>query len=353
MCGYEMNLGAMSMPMNPTGTFALTASVALTAQQIMGTVMNKIATQMSDISKKQTEQTTRSNVKNTYVSILVMEQTVGLLDSSLANMQRLSNITNEGVKAGAVEQIDADKLAVQVASLRNSINSTQRSLTLLYNSLILQLGADVDAQLNLTSSLDDILSVEKAVQLTNHALNLDNNYSYQLLEQNEKLTKDQLTLAWLAFTPTLSAYYQYNYKTYFGRDEAFNMTPPNMIGASISWPLFQSGTRMAGIRKAKISYQENLNSKQQAEDGLKVQYRQMCSNLISALESYQIQRENLDVTQRVFSNTSEKYRYGRASSLEVTNASTDIISAQNSYIQAVMTVISSQIALEDLLCEEE
>ena len=57
----------------------------------------------------------------------------------------------------------------------------------------------------------------------------------------------------------------------------------------------------------------------------------------------------MELTQRVFNNVAEKYRYGRASSLEVTTASTEIITAQSNYIQAVMNVVSAQLALEDLL----
>ena len=156
-------------------------------------------------------------------------------------------------------------------------------------------------------------------------------------------------MAWMDFTPTLSAYYQYSAKTYFGKDEGFNMTPPNMVGASISIPLFTTGTRYAKVRAAKIDYQEALNSKQQAEDGLHVQYNQLCYDVINALETYLIQKDNLDVTKRVFNNTAEKYRYGHASNLEVTNASTDIITAQSNYIQAVMSVVNAEVALENLL----
>ena len=94
---------------------------------------------------------------------------------------------------------------------------------------------------------------------------------------------------------------------------------------------------------------KELNSKQQAEDGLRVQYNQLCFDLVNALETYQIQKANLDVTRRVFANITEKYNYGRASNLEVTNASTDIITAQSNYIQAVMSVVSAQVALENLL----
>ena len=384
MCGYEMNLGSRGtssmmpdsvtiggvtmpigfiynssdddnssggIPMNPSGTLGITASVALTGAQIVSAMLSKVAIDMADITRRQTEQTTRANVKSVYTSILVMEQTVSLLDSSLANMQQLLETTEASVRAGAAEQIQADKLSVQVASMRNSINSTRRSLTMLYNSLLLQLGADVESKLELSTTIDEVVDVEQAAKLTLGGFDIEKNYNYQLLEQSEKLSERQLTLAWMDFTPTLSAYYQYSYKTYFGKDAGFNMTPPNMIGASVSVPLFQSGTRMAKIKGAKIDYQETKNSRRQAEDGLRVQYNQLCYDLVSAIESYQIQRDNLDVTRRVFTNVAEKYKYGHASNLEVTNASTDIISAQSNYIQAFMSVVSAQVALENLLGE--
>ena len=382
MCGYEMNLGgrssmgsmmpdsitiggvtmpisfpssggsdnaSTSIPMNPSGTFSITASIALTGAQIVGTLLNDIAIDMANVTHRQSEQTTRANVKTAYTSILIMEQTVRLLDTSLQNMQQLLATTEASVRAGATEQVNADKLKVQVASMKNSINSTQRSLNMLYNSLILLLGADVDTKLQLTTPIEQVLDVDYAARLTMGDFHIEDNFNYQLLQQSEKLAHKQLTLAWMDFTPTLSAYYQYSDKTYFGKDAGFNMTPPNMIGASVSLPLFQSGTRMAKIKGAKIDYQKNLNSKLQAEDGLRVQYNQLCYDLVSAIESYNIQRENLDVTRRVFRNVSEKYTYGHASNLEVTNASTDILTAQSNYIEAVMSVVQAQVALENLL----
>lgn len=382
MCGYEMNLGgrssmgsmmpdsitiggvtmpisfpssggsgstSTSIPMNPSGTFSITASIALTGAQLVGTLLNRIAIDMANVTHRQSEQTTRANVKTAYTSILIMEQTVRLLDTSLQNMQQLLETTEASVRAGASEQVNADKLKVQVATMKSSINSTERSLNMLYNSLILLLGADVNSKLQLTTPIEQVLDVDYAAQLTMGGFHIEDNYNYQLLQQSERLARKQLTLAWMDFTPTISAYYQYSDKTYFGKDAGFNMTPPNMIGASVSLPLFQSGTRVAKIKGAKIDYQKNLNSKLQAEDGLKVQYNQLCYDLVSAIESYNIQRENLDVTRRVFRNVSEKYTYGRASNLEVTNASTDILNAQSNYIQAVMSVVKAQVALENLL----
>ena len=383
MCGYTMNfggggsmmsmmpdsvtIGGVTMPisfpssgssntssgggiaMNPSGTFSLTAVVALSGAQVVGTMMQKLALEMTDLTRQQTEQQTRSQVKNVYVSILVMEQTVGLLDSSLANLESLAATSQAAVNVGAAEQVDADKLQVQVASMKSSINSTKRSLQMLRNSLLLQLGADVNSTVELTTPIDDILSIEGAASILNTPFHIEKNYNYQLLAKNEELATRQVNLAWMDFLPTVSAYYQYSAKTYFGKDEGFNMTPPNMIGASISMPLLSSGTRYASIKSAKIAQQETANSRRQAEDGLRVQFNQLQYDLVTALENYDIQSRNLDVTRRVFDNVTEKYKFGRASSLEVTTASTDIISAQSNYIQAVMSVISAQVALEDML----
>lgn len=353
MLGYEMHMGmggtSISIPLNPSGSFSVTAAIAVTGSQIVGTMLQNLALEMSDITRQQTEQTTRSQVKNVYVSILIMEETVGLLDSSLANLERLAATSQEAVNVGAAEQVDADKLQVQVATLRSSINATNRSLQLLRNSMLLQLGADVDASFELTTPVEQILNVDGALAFLNESFEIEKNYNYQLLEKSEEIAKKNVNMAWMDFLPTLSAYYQYSSKTYFGKEEGMNMTPPNMVGISVSWPILTSGTRYASIKSARIALKENQNSRKQAEDGLRVQYNQLRYDLVNALETYDIQHRNLEVTQRVFANVSEKYKYGRASSLEVTTSSNDIIAAQSNYIQAVMNVISAQTALENLL----
>ncbi|MBR6441709.1 MAG: TolC family protein, partial [Bacteroidales bacterium] len=172
-----MNIAGMSIPMNPYDTFGLTASVALTAQQVVGTMLSRVSKDMSDISYRQSLQQTHASVKNVYVSILVMEDVVGLLDSSLANMERLEKSTLESVRVGAAEQVAVDKLSVQVASMRNSIQSNRRSLQMLYNSLILQLGAPVDTKIELTTRLEEMMDMERLQQLLREDFRIEENYN--------------------------------------------------------------------------------------------------------------------------------------------------------------------------------
>ncbi|MCQ2349138.1 MAG: TolC family protein [Paludibacteraceae bacterium] len=349
MCGYKLNMGGFEIPMNPSGTINITASIALSGAQIVGALIQNIAVEMSDITAKQTEQNTLSNVTYSYMSILAMEQTVDLLKKNLGNMNELQNFTNEAVRVGVSERTEADKLAVQVASMRSSINQTERMLEVLYNSFALQLGAGISVRYEPSQTIEELLNAEEVLKLLKTDLSLDKNYTYQLLEQNTKLSKNQVTLAAMDYLPTVSAFYQYSAKTYFGKDQGMNMTPPNAVGVSATVPLWSSGRRAASVHEKKLAYQEALNNQEDMRDNLLIQDKQLKFNLSSSYENFLIQKDNMDVSLRVFQNISEKFAHGYSSSLEVTTASTELIAAQNNYINALLEVVNAQLELRKLL----
>ncbi|MBR5984568.1 MAG: TolC family protein [Bacteroidales bacterium] len=348
-CGYEMNFGMMSMSMPATGTLGITASMALSGQQIIGVQLAEMSKDLSDLTKKQSEDEIRYLVAKVYMSILVMQNTTELLERSLENLESLQQTTQNAVDVGAAEQTDADKLMVQVLSLRTSINSTNRSLEMLENSLRLQLGCGVNTKLTLTQTVDDILKPEAILALQNESFNIENNYDYQLLQKNSELLKKQIDLKIMGYVPTLSAYYQYSGRTYFGQKEGFNMTPPNLIGLTLNIPIWSSGKTWSDVKQAKITYNEFQNTIENTRDALLVQERQLRYNVTSNYETYEAQKLNLEVTERVFTNVSNKFEHGMASSLELTTASSDIISAQSSYISAVLNLVNAQIEFEQLL----
>ncbi|MBQ2351054.1 MAG: TolC family protein, partial [Bacteroidales bacterium] len=322
-CGYEMNLGPMSMSMPATGTLGITASVALTGQQIIGIQMAEMSKTLADITTQQSEDEIRYQVAKIYMSILVMQNTTELLERSLENLESLQETTQNAVDVGAAEQTDADKLMVQVLSLRTSISSTNRSLEMLENSMRLQLGCGVNTKLTLTQTVDDILKPEAILALQNETFNVENNYNYQLLQENSKLLKKQIDLKIMGYVPTLSAYYQYSGRTYFGKKEGFNMTPPNLIGLTLNVPIWSSGKTWSDVKQAKITYEEFQNTIENTRDALLVQERQLRYNVASNYETYEAQKLNLEVTERVFTNVSNKFEHGMASSLELTTASSD------------------------------
>lgn len=349
MCGYEMKMAGMPIPMNPTGTLGIQASMTISGQQIVGSLISDLAKDMQDVAKAKTIQVIEANVTNVYVNILATQETVELLRKNMVNLETLYKMTENAVKVGTAEQIDADQLSVQVASMESAINTTDRTIEVLKSSLQLLLGVDASTEIILSNKLDDILNADEAMKLLSSELVLEDNYDYLLSKQQADLAKKQVTMKAMEYVPSITGFYQYSTKTYFGEAEGMNMTPPNTVGVTLSVPIWSSGVRAAGVTEKKLAYQAAQNTLSDTEDQLRVSDRQYRYDLVTAYDNYQIQKRNIEVTQRVFDNMAKKFEYGYASSLDVTNTSTNLISAQQNYIQALTSMVNAHINLKNLL----
>jgi len=349
MFNYEINMKGMTIPMNNYGTMSVTASIALNGQMVVGALLNNIAIDMQRINREEQEVTLVVNIENMYLTILAMEKTLALLDSSEANMKVLYQMTKSAVEVGAAEQTDADQIDVQVASLESSIKTTQRSIEVIYNSLAYAMGVGSDVRIVLIDRLDDVLNVESAIALLHEDFDIHNNNVYKLAEKNLEIAEKNVVMAGMAYVPTLSAFYQYSAKTYFGQDEGMNMTPPNAFGVTLAVPLWSSGKRAAAVHEKRIAKVQAENSLEDSKDAIELAYRQAKYNLINAYENYAIQKKNIDVTDRVMKSTGNKYQYGMVSSLDLTTANTNLLNANSNYIQAIVTLLNAQQALKNLL----
>lgn len=360
MMGYEMEMRTGKNPitgeemvtkiaMPDNGTLGITASIGINGQAIVGALLNNIAIDMQRLNLEQSEDNLRANVKSSYASVLVLEDVVKLLDSSLKNIEELAVMTQRSVEVGAAEQTQADQILVRVNTLKNNINANKRSTQLAINALKVLLNVPVETELTLTTPLGDLLSPEAVLALLGREFNIANNLSYQTLAKNVELAKTNVHMAGWAYGPTVGVGYQYSKKDYFGGKAGFNMTPPNALSVQVSMPLWSSGKRAAGVVEKKIALEEARNTFAETTDNLGIQNEQLRYNLQNAYETFTNEQENMSVTQRVFDNTSLKFQQGVASNLELVNASNDLITAQSTYVQAVLNLVNAEVELEKFL----
>lgn len=347
MCGYTMELGMGPMKTNiampPYGNFGLQTAVTINGQTVLAVLLQQTAKDMQDINFEQTQHNLRINVMQSYLAVLVTESIVALLDSSLSNLQALADMTQRSVEVGVSEQTAADQILVRVSAIKNSLNANKRSVQVAYNALRLMLDIDSDTELHLTQSLEELLSAEAALTMLSKDFDINRNFSYRLQLKNTELAKRQLILSTMEYSPTLSAYYQYSARKYFSNESTMNMQAPNTVGLTLSLPLFTSFKSGASITEKKLAYERALNTLDYTQDALGVQDKQLRFNLANSYETYINEVKNIEVTKRVFNSTSNKYQYGVASSLELTNASNDLIAAQNTYVQAVLSLVNAQV----------
>ncbi|MBQ0006663.1 MAG: TolC family protein [Alistipes sp.] len=326
-----------------------TASLAISAAQIISTQISNLSKSISDITLRQTEQEVVEQVKTLYFSALVAQETIELLQQNLESLNKLYKFSAKAVEVGTAEKLDADQILVQVATMENSISSSQRSLEVIYNSLRLALCLDSDREIELIQTLDDVLDIEKAMFLLNDDFLLDNNFSWQLMQKSVEISKKQYVMAGWNYAPTLSGFYQYSGKKYLSDAMRLDMTPPHTLGLTLTIPIFSSGANNAKRRSARMAYETQLNNLSDTELSLRLLHRQCKYNLTSAFERYQTQKKSVDVSQGVFDNITKKYQYGMSSALDVTNASTSLINAQTNYVTVALDFVNAQIELEKLL----
>ena len=330
-------------------TFSLTAAVGINGQAIVGALLNNVAIDMQKLNLQQSEDNLRANIKTSYASVLVLQNVVTLLESSLANIEQMAEMTQRSVDVGAAEQTTADLIKVRVNTLKNNINANLRSTQLALNALKVLLDVPAETELVLTSTLEDFLSAEAVLTLLGNDFILENNLNYQLLEKNVELAKKNVHMAGWAYGPTVSAAVQASHYV-DSKDGGFSMMrSPYTVAFSVSMPLWSSGKRAAGVVEKKIALEEARNTFAETANNLGIQNEQLRYNLQNGYETYMNEKDNMDVTQRIFESTTKKFNQGVASNLELVNASNDLITAQSTYVQAVLSLVNAQVELEKFL----
>ena len=350
--GYSATLSMMGADVNinmpNVGAFGVTATIGINGQGIVGVLLNNVAIKMKKIALEKSENELRSSVMSAYVSVLALQSITGLLDSSLVNIQDLEQMTQNAVNVGAAEQTSADQIRVRVNTLKNNINAQKRNVELATNSLKVLLDVPVETELVLTENMDEVLSPERVLDLLSQNFAIENNLNYQLLQQQVELAKRNVHMAGWAYGPTVALAYNYQNQKYYG-EGGMRMTPPNVVQVTVKMPLWSSGKRAAAVVEKKIALEEAKNTLSETTDNLEIQYRQLCFDLTNAYETYLNEKDNIEVTQRVFNSATEKFKWGASSNLELTNASNDLINAQSTYVQAMLSLINAQSELEEFL----
>lgn len=344
----KSNLMGQDLPNPSYFDFGVSATATVSGSQIVGVKVAKLAKELSMIATGKTDQAIVSSIEKSYVNILALEKTKELLSMNLENLSNLHKMTLNAVKAGAAEQNDADQIAVQVSSMNSALNQTSRGIEVLYNSIRLMTGADPDVEIALTQRLEDVVNPESILALMGEDLDMNRNFDYMIQRKSLEISEKQLTLSKMAYVPNFSLFYSYSNKA-FPSEECMNMVPPHTIGFKLNVPIWSSGSRWADVRSAKMDYAKSLNDMEDKEQQLGIQARQLRYNLTSAYENYQIQSDNIGVMQRVFKSNSEKFKYGTISSMQLTTSGTELVNAQNTYVNALLDMVNAHVELKSLL----
>jgi outer membrane protein TolC len=251
--------------------------------------------------------------------------------------------------AGMAEATDVDQMVSNVSMIENTKSSMERTLELNYNMLRFQLGVSPETGIILTDSLESIVEKIDIANVLAKGFDVKNNLNYKMVESQEQMSALSLKMQKSTVLPALSGFYTYSENGMGNKFSSISWFPNSIVGLQLSVPIFASGTRYSKINQAKISLEKARTGRELVTEQLLIQEKQLRYNLVNASEQYDLQKANVDVSKRVYASTENKFRQGMASSLDLTQANSLYLQAQNNYISALMNLLQTKLALDKLL----
>ncbi len=321
------------------------SQLIFSGQYWIGLETAKIGRQMAEKNIQLTELDVRENVINSYYMILVAGNLLKIIQENESNLKEVQQHTENMYKVGLSEKTDVDQIGINLSQIINSKKSMERNLQLNYTMLKFWLGIAPGSEVKLTETLDELLNQVERKSLMATQMDLTNNPTYQIMLSQEDMGEKNIDMTKWAFAPTVSGFYSYTEKIL---KTAFDLSPKNMAGINMSIPIYGGGSKKAQVSMAKIELDKIQRSKILLEEQLVLQERQLTFEKNNAFENYMTQKENVKVAARVYQSINNKYKQGQLSSLDLTQANSNYLQAENNYTTSILQLLQSELQLDKL-----
>lgn len=346
----SLRLNPMAPPViiefNPTSNFKANVSqLVFNGSYFVGIQLSKLAKEISEQSYQKDELNVKEQTIQAYYMILASERILKIVKENKENAQIIFEKTNNLAKAGIIESTDAKKLSIMLASIDNAIKSTERQVQMGYNLLHLQMGISSTQSISLSTSFDEISERYVLQTKPNEAFNLQNNMDFKMISMQSDIAKKQIRLKQSNYLPSLAAFYSHTEKI---KTAAFDMTPKDVVGLTLNIPIFSSGQRLFQVNQAKIDYKISENTKELVSQQLAIQQEQLMFTYNNLLEQYITQKENVAIAKEVLDKMKFKFDQGVISSLELTSANNDYLSAESNYTNVILQLLNAELSLRKI-----
>lgn len=291
-----------------------------------------------------------ANVMKSYYAVLVLREEMKLLNANISRDTKSLSDTKYQFKNGLAQKVDVDRIQVLVNNDITAKANAQRNLKTLTEILKYSMGMPVEDSLTVKGSIDD--SLLTAVLPEHDSTFYKNRVEYKQAETGlaaSRLIKNNVIRSYF---PTLSAVYSleapYNSNTFPG---LFNKTlyPTSYVGLQLSIPIFSGFSKHYQYQAAKMNIQISKNNISDLKNSIKLQYGKYYRQYRSDMDNLRTQKENTKLAKLNYNNLKYQYDNGTQPLIEVLNAETTLLQAQDNYINALYQALVDKVDLDKSL----
>jgi outer membrane protein TolC len=291
-----------------------------------------------------TEEVIKTNIYKIYYQLVASKTQIELLDANIGLLEKLLKDTRIIYQNGFAEQLDVDKVNVQLTNLQTEKNKVLNIVSNGYYGLKVLMGMPVTDELVLTDTLSNE-QIKEGVLATD-TYSYEDRKEYQYAQIGKRLNEYNIRRYKLGQIPTLSLNAQYgktaqrNKWNFLGTGKWYTLSNINL---NVAIPIFNGFYTRSKIQQTRIELQKTENQIAALQLSIDNEVATAKNNFRSAIASMDFQKKNMELAEKVYQQTKKKYEVGTGSQTEINAAQTDMKAAQTNYITALYDAIVAKV----------
>jgi outer membrane protein TolC len=326
------------IPNTLTGSMTLSQDI-INLQEFDQISINELMEDSSRMTVDDTRRTLDLSLANQIVSVVTAERSADINRVGLRVALEQLELSKRKENLGAATMLDVVRAKQNAANARVSLVSGDEALRQARESLGLTLG--IPMEFGVAREMDVNAIAEDALHSCRVVDNVDQRPDIAAARTNLEVAKRNLRNTWYSFVPVLTGTSSLTATT------AVNAGYPNptwTLGAALSVPIFDGGTRLGQIKSQRAAEDIAAQALEALRQQAIIQVEMTKRGIAVAELSYQVSLEQRDLAALNDSMTQTGYSKGLGTSVDLVTASEAHRQAEQALVVAEFGVVKARLA---------
>lgn len=306
---------------------------------------NKPYMEMTELQKQQNNELLMYNTAIAYFQVLIYKEQLKLLDVNLKKYTEMVEVLEYQYSKGVVLEKDVDRVRVNLNTTNYQIEDATTKEATALSTLKNAMGMD----------LKDTLIISRTMNYENFAstpmqesVDLNSLTETKINERSITMQEFSVKSKQAGYLPTLSAVGKFGSQSLNSNfsDAWKNWNSFSYVGLSVNMPLFNGLKRKNSIKEEKLKLENEKLNFNINKNNLQLRYDNAKSTVGTAFSSYQSNKDNMQLAQKVLSVTEYQYQRGVTNLTDFLNDDAAFKAAQTNYINSLYNLMISQLGYQ-------
>jgi outer membrane protein len=337
---YQMNAGLSA------------SQILFDGSWLVGLQASKAYLELSQLQIKRSEIEIKHQVAQSYHLAMIAKETIQLLEAGKLLIQKTLSESQALFKEGFIEEQNIDQLQLTLNDWNARINVALAQEQLTLDLLKFNMGMPIASSIELEDNTS-VLSANISDALLSEKFAAEGNIEVQIMNKALGLQNLNVKAKQAAALPNFAAFYNYQ-KQALRREFNFadsnqDWFPMQLWGVQMNVPIFSGGGRYQNIQKAKVEVAKVSANAKLVREGALLAYNSARTNFMSALSNVNTNKASMELAEKIFVKTNQKYKEGLATSFELSQANNQVLQSQGSYVQSLLQLLNAKDQLQKAL----